>query len=120
MGEKTETKENSNVETKIRFIREKAPYFRSYYVNGARGGSLGAYDIKLKFHSDHHCSPLEEVTKGKETKIIGLYDNEGEIVLNRIEEFELIISHLAAKELYELLGKLLEKVEFNTKELDKK
>lgn len=86
----------------IKVIYKKSPDFKSYYVNGARGGFLGNYDLKLEFYSDRFVRPDIEYLPKKETS------SKDELVLDRKVELELILSPVAAVELRRFLDKMLD------------
>jgi hypothetical protein len=105
-------------ETSIRVFYEKSPDFKYYYATGAKGGPLSVSDITLTFFSDHRIYSSEDIIKdGKLTPCKSLSDNYDEkILVKRIEEFELTLSPFVAKELKDLLDRILKNYKIEKRE----
>lgn len=100
--------EEPKKDIKIRFLYEKSPDYKYYYVNGARGGNIGLYDIKLSFFTDHLVQSKEDIIKEGKIKPDKIsHQFKEDLVIQRIENFEITLSRLAAIELKNFLEILL-------------
>jgi len=101
---------------------KKIPDFKSYYVTGAIGGFRNPYDFRLAFYQDD----INDVIIKKNKILEEEYLTEEEITekISKIDipfilKCEIIMTELAAKELYNFLGKELQTFEQIKKEEEK-
>jgi len=102
---------DKRIPIKTKRTHQKAPDFKSYYVTGAIGGFRNPYDFRLTFYQDDINTAV--IKKNEILQNQDLNEKEIEEVISNIEipfylKCEVIMTELAARELYNFLGKELE------------
>ncbi len=90
---------------------KKIPDFKSYYVTGAIGGFRNPYDFRLAFYQDDINDVI--IKKNKMLEEENLTEEEITEKISKMDilfflKCEIIMTELAAKELYNFLGKELQ------------
>lgn len=108
----------SNNTKKIKFVYNVDPDFKSYYINGAKGGIVKNYDFKIILYTDRVKIPVEE-KYDDEGNLIRAYppeDNDDkETIIERNVPCELIMSIPTLVEMRDFFDRIIKNAEAEVK-----